>query len=504
MKVLKFNRLLFGIITCLFLLIALQSFWMKKQIEWQKASFSTLINTTLEKTIQQEKELRCDSVSNSIYRWLMDTTLTAVFSRTNEKYKTTVYYFEDKSGVNKKSSSFSLSYESRPILSGKIDVKENVVRKIVNDFRESYLNYQSIFYYTETVGNFASRLSDSLKLDSNRLTSIYQQKLQQEHVATDFGLHFIKRSDSIKFKEAGKEEALNVLQTRLFASDIYDNGDRLYVYALFKTPLEWLSLKLYIPLLLSIIVILIISALIIYLYRVINKQKALSMIKNDFIDNMTHELKTPITVISTAAEALQNFGAMEEEEKKQKYLGNIRNQAQQLQDIINKVLNISSYEKQEIRMEKTRVSLRNTVDDIVKNRLSLPDKALINTIVESPDDTIWADPFHLRNILLNCIENGIRYNEQVPAIIDIRLSSSDGYSKITISDNGIGIPKEHWPQLFEKFYRVPKGNLHLVKGYGLGLFYVKKIVEMHGGRISLDSQPGKGSHVFLFLPQEPK
>lgn len=504
MKVLKFNRLLFGIIACVILLIALQSFWMKKQIEWQQSSFSNIINTTLEKTIQQERELRCDSVSNSIYRWLMDTSLTIVYSKTNEKYKTTVYYFEDKKGANKKSSSFSLSFESRPILLGKLDVKEVVVKKIVNDFREGYLNYQSIFYYTETVGEFASRLSENLKLDSNRLASIYRQRLAQERIDADFGFHFIKRNDSANYKGAGNRATLSVFQTRLFASDIYENGDRLYVYALFTTPVQWLGLKLYFPLLLSIIVILIISALIIYLYRVISKQKALSMIKNDFIDNMTHELKTPITVISTAAEALQNFGAMEEEGKKQKYLGNIRHQAQQLQDIINKVLNISSYEKQEIRMEKTSVGLTAIVEDIIKNRLSLPEKAIINTIIESPNDCVWADPFHLKNILLNCIENGIRYNEQVPAVIDIRLSAVDGFNKITISDNGIGIPKEHWPQLFEKFYRVPKGNLHPVKGYGLGLFYVKKIIEMHGGRISLDSQPGKGSSFFLFLPQEPK
>ncbi|MBL0136317.1 MAG: hypothetical protein IPP79_21255 [Chitinophagaceae bacterium] len=111
---------------------------------------------------------------------------------------------------------------------------------------------------------------------------------------------------------------------------------------------------------------------------------------------MTHELKTPITVISTAAEALQNFGAMEEEGKKQKYLGNIRHQAQQLQDIINKVLNISSYEKQEIRMEKTSVGLTAIVEDIIKNRLSLPEKAIINTIIESPNDCVWVDPFHLK------------------------------------------------------------------------------------------------------------
>ncbi|MBL0136316.1 MAG: sensor histidine kinase [Chitinophagaceae bacterium] len=99
---------------------------------------------------------------------------------------------------------------------------------------------------------------------------------------------------------------------------------------------------------------------------------------------------------------------------------------------------------------------------------------------------------------MNCIENGIRYNEQVPAVIDIRLSAVDGFNKITISDNGMGIPKEHWPQLFEKFYRVPKGNLHPVKGYGLGLFYVKKIIEMHGGRISLIASLARAAISFYF------
>ena len=273
----------------------------------------------------------------------------------------------------------------------------------------------------------------------------------------------------------------------------------MYAYAVFKKPLQWLFDKLLLSLLLSFAVLAGVSVLLFYFYTIIRRQKKLSSIKNDFIDNMTHELKTPISVISAAAEALQQFDVLHDEIKTQKYITNIRTHAAQLHAIVNKVLDISSFEKEEVNFVKTSFNFTELIQEITKNHLLIqPDDKI--TIDVPPTGMLFGDRFHLKNIFFNLIDNALKYNDKGNAYIHILMKQTGENSCITVEDKGMGIETEYLDSIFNKFFRVPHGNIHQVKGFGLGLFYVKKIIDLHGGSIQAESTRGINTIFTISLP----
>lgn len=501
MKQFKFNRLLTGIILCLVLLVSIQCYWVARLVHWQRVEFNKSINLSIEKSLADERKQRTDSISKAIYNWMMDTSLTRITSKINPVYNKMVYSISDKSGSVKQKSSISLSFENRPITTQNDTVRKVVANYIVSKFRESYSDYQAVLFLTQTIGDSATFLSEKMLLDTSRIRKILLNNLLQQNIKTDFSLHLVKLSDSSAAdNEVKKAKSITSLQTNLYKSDVTKSGEILYTYARFKKPLQWIWGKLFIPLLLSFLVLAGVSGLLLYFYKILRQQKILSAIKNDFIDNMTHELKTPISVISAAAEAMQQFGVLNDETKTQKYITNIRIHSAQLHTIVNKVLDISSFEKQETELTKTNFNFTELVQEIIKNYLFIRTNDKITVETEAPADVIWGDRFHVKNILFNLIDNALKYNDKDNAHIHITMKGTRENSSITVEDNGMGIEAKYIENIFDKFFRVPHGNIHKVKGFGLGLFYVKKIIELHGGSILAESTRGIKTKFTIILP----
>ncbi|MGA0556731.1 sensor histidine kinase [Larkinella sp. VNQ87] len=238
----------------------------------------------------------------------------------------------------------------------------------------------------------------------------------------------------------------------------------------------------------------------VYMLSTILKQKKLSEIKNDFINNMTHELKTPIATVSAAVEAMQHFGALNDPQKTQTYLGISKNELQRLSDLVEKVLNMAVDEKKELELNREWLTPADLIQEVVGNhQLKTPKPVSIQVETESEDRPVQADRFHLGNAINNLIDNAIKYSKES---VEIRISSrTDGQGwRLSVQDNGNGIPKAYHEAIFDRFFRVPTGNLHPVKGFGLGLSYVRQVVEKHGGRIDVSSEPGRGSEFIIWIP----
>ena len=224
-------------------------------------------------------------------------------------------------------------------------------------------------------------------------------------------------------------------------------------------------------------------------------------IKNDFINNMTHELKTPISILSTANEALFHFKGFEDKNKRTRYLNVFQKELDRLTEMVEKVLNIAIYEKDRFTIEKEQIDLNLMLQDIVE-QYQLPREKPIEISLQNKIDNslIKVDRIHFYNALNNIIDNAIKYSKEKISIT-IRTHENPDSLFIAIEDQGIGISKTHQKSIFDKFYRVPTGNLHNVRGFGLGLNYVKRIIEKHNGTIELKSQLNQGSIFIITIPK---
>ncbi len=240
----------------------------------------------------------------------------------------------------------------------------------------------------------------------------------------------------------------------------------------------------------------------ILMYRLILSQKRLAEMKDDFINNMTHELKTPIATISAAVEGMQNFNALEDKEKTERYLETSRKELRRLDSLVTKVLNMASFEKKEIELSIGNVNLDEMINDIIDaEKLKAGKETTFNFERQKASPQIQVDATHFRNSIANIIDNAVKYSGN-PASINIISGENAGTIFITIKDNGLGISADQQDRIFEKFYRVPSGNLHAVKGTGLGLSYSKFIIEKHGGTITVESDSDKGSEFIISLPKK--
>ena len=251
----------------------------------------------------------------------------------------------------------------------------------------------------------------------------------------------------------------------------------------------------------SSIVIVFITLIFAYAIVVILRQKRLSEVKTDFINNMTHELKTPISTIGLSSEVLLNKDIHKDPDRIHRYAQIIKAENSRLESQVERVLQIAKLDKGEIQLKKESLNLQELIKESAEVfRISVEQNGgTITTVFNLENKSILADKVHLTNIIHNLLDNANKYSPENPTI-DVKLFSSNGGVSVSISDNGKGMNKEQQKLIFDKFYRVPTGSVHDIKGFGLGLYYVKQIINQHGGKVSVESEINKGSKFTFWLP----
>ncbi len=249
----------------------------------------------------------------------------------------------------------------------------------------------------------------------------------------------------------------------------------------------------------SSIVLLVVIFFFVYTLLVILRQRRLSEIQKDFINNLTHEFKTPISTIAISTQVLKDPDIIQFPERLLNYASIIENENQRLKQQVERVLQMARIEKEELGLRRESADFHELIHEAVKNKSFQATNSKIQLNLEASNAVVSVDKLHIVNVLFNLIDNAIKYNSKNPEI-QISTHTKNGMLLIEIQDNGIGIHRDHQKKIFNRFYRVPTGNLHDVKGFGLGLSYVKRIVEAHQGKISVTSDPDHGSRFTILLP----
>jgi two-component system phosphate regulon sensor histidine kinase PhoR len=331
---------------------------------------------------------------------------------------------------------------------------------------------------------------DSLQ-DSLRITEIdtaYRQTLKRDHIDIPFS---ITRSDTFS---QGDFQRFNEVTVGLAKPVTYQ-------LTLGKT-FPYLLKQITQPILFSILLLGITILSFVLLYRNLLRQRKLAALKNEFISNITHELKTPIATVGVAIEALKNFNAMDDPKRTREYLDISQNELQRLSLLVDKVLKLSMFEKKELELKYETFDLHELVQEVAGSlKLQFEKNKAIVTVTHDGNTGMQGDRLHLLSVVFNLLDNAVKYSKHAPLIsVDIKEKGTD--LVLSIADNGIGIEPEYKEKVFEKFFRVPHGDTHNAKGYGLGLSYVAEVVERHKGSIVLDSQPGAGTKFIITLPKQ--
>lgn len=246
--------------------------------------------------------------------------------------------------------------------------------------------------------------------------------------------------------------------------------------------------------------LMIVAAFYVTIYALL-RQKKLSEIKNDFINNMTHEFKTPLATISLAVDALRNDKVSQDKTKMDYFSGIIKEENKRMNKHVETILQAALMDRQELQLNKKPLHTHAILEQVLENyTLQLQDKnGRIDVSLNAKRDLIEGDEVHIRNLISNLIDNAVKYSKE-NLVLKISSTSNNRFLVMRFEDNGIGMSKETVRRIFEKFYRAHTGNIHNVKGFGLGLSYVKTIIDAHDGKIKVESTLGKGSCFTIELP----
>ncbi|HYM94655.1 MAG TPA: HAMP domain-containing sensor histidine kinase [Chitinophagaceae bacterium] len=328
-------------------------------------------------------------------------------------------------------------------------------------------------------------LQDTLKL--KEITTSYAQALKEEKTDVPFS---ISRLDSVMDSDGPGTNQITVG----FAHPV---TYKLHLGNTFPYLLRQISM----PILFSLFLIGFTILSFVLLYRNLLRQRKLAVLKNDFISNVTHELKTPIATVGVAIEALRNFNALQDPQRTKEYLDISSNELQRLSLLVDKVLKLSMFEQKEIELKKETFDLKQLTEEVMNTMKLQFEKygAKVNMQTEGDRFFIEADKLHITSVIYNLLDNALKYSKESP-VIEVLLKSYEEYIALSVKDNGIGIPAEYKGKVFDKFFRVPTGDKHNVKGYGLGLSYVSEVAKHHMGFSTVESEPGKGSIFTVNIP----
>jgi two-component system phosphate regulon sensor histidine kinase PhoR len=345
----------------------------------------------------------------------------------------------------------------------------------------------------------------SERVEKETLQKLFEQAIQSKGIDTDYSFVLIDQSSNeIVLKSDNyliQESAFGqIYSTRLFPDAFMNFAGRLDLFLPDKR--SYLFGQLWPMLTASVLFLVLIVTGFILTIRIIFRQKKLSDLKTEFINNMTHELKTPVATIGLITEMLSDEKVQGDQPKVKQYASLISDENERLSSHIEKVLQAARLERGDLSINPEEVNLHEIVEQ-VKEKVGIRVEREMGELfenLEASNPVVMGDSVHILNVIYNLVDNAIKYKKDVPRI-HIHTWNSQGGIYLSLKDQGIGMNKNAQSKIFEQFYRVPTGNIHDVKGFGLGLNYVKSMMDLHKGRVTVDSTPGVGSTFTLFFPQ---
>ncbi len=308
------------------------------------------------------------------------------------------------------------------------------------------------------------------------------------------------------FRHPGEENRNEPIEMRVFSKTMNSEWVRfgpVHRYAIVISDFRHIILKQITPqILFSLFLTLLTTAAFLIMYRSIRTQQRLMELKNDFISNITHELKTPITTVGVAIEALKDFKAINNPTLTKEYLDIAQNELNRLSILTDKILKTSLFENKGIDYQPELIEMDKLVEQVLASMKLVFEKqeAKVSFEKQGNDFSLMGGSVHLTSVIYNLLDNALKYSLITPEIV-VNLTEKSAHIILSVKDNGIGIATEYRKKVFEKFFRVPTGDVHNIKGYGLGLSYVESVVKSHKGMIEVQSEPGKGSNFIVTLPK---
>lgn len=349
----------------------------------------------------------------------------------------------------------------------------------------------------------------SERLDIHFLDTVIKTELKGKRLPGEFSFMITDAYNTpVEFKRAPgnytmKLDTVGSHKALLFPGNSLDED--LYLHMKFNKQGSFVLKEMGSALLVNFILVLIIVVALVIMFKTILTQKKLSEIKNNFISNMTHEFKTPISTISLACQAVADGDVVKSDPESTKtFMKMIEDENKRLEVLVERILQSAVIDRGELKIKEELLDLNSMLTEIVNNAKFRVSNVGGEINLELPNETVTVagDKVHITNVLSNLVDNAIKYSDGKPEV-SISLLSSGSEIKIAVTDKGIGIKKEHIHKIFDNLYRIPTGNVHNVKGFGLGLSYVKAIVELHGWNIHVKSKFGEGSTFTIIINNKP-
>lgn len=490
------NRQLF-IFSCILIVIGLlgvsvvQTLWLRAAIENRKADFDQRVYESMEEIAYGIDNIDYHPYIEEFLQQIQIDTLTDIQYRR--------WMQEDSAGGHQHGSHPGHMLPPPPPPNGHFP-RSNISRE---EFNRIYKNQIEEFQQMLVREMITLRPIEEI-VNIDKLEELIRKVLEQHGLKTEFHFGITEFADNnFVFVSPGSDlSALYHTEytTKLFRRSFFDGQKLLKIT--FPEKKRFLVLSFLMPILSSIVFLLMIIVAFIVSFRIIFNQKKLSDMKTDFINNMTHELKTPIATISLASEMLKDKSISSIESSRMRYAGIIFEENKRLANHVEQVLQIARLEKGELQLNKEERDIHGIIRSVVHHfdLISQDYSAIIETDLKASASMLTIDEMHLTNAIKNLIDNALKYNDKNPLVL-ISTHNDDKGIYISVKDNGIGLSKDNQKRVFEKFYRVQSGNIHDTKGFGLGLNYVKSIVDAHNGTITVESKLKEGTTFTIYLPK---
>ena len=500
-------------------LIILQAYWIKSSLKVKEQQFNQLVNNALANlALDIERQETWSEImseinplylksqqNNSLYdEYTYDTLITDdgswlelqhnlhIYGDSDQSFEANISVYNNDSLILKK------NYKKPDSLTQK---KGSNSQNHLNTELNRRLNQRRLLIdnIVDKMVKFDPHIEN--RIDPEKLQASIKSLLLERGIKLPFEYAVTKWNNVPVFRSPNfnTDDEKEYYRVRLFPDDFYSEKNYLYIYFPSKENSVFRSLGLMATssILLTVILLLSFTVTIYIIFR----QKRLSEIRNDFVNNMTHELKTPISTISLASQMLGDKSIPNESKNIDYLTCIITDESKKLGHHVEKVLQLAIFEKGKLELKLKKIDIHDLITSIINNfAIQIKHKnGLIIPSLHAERHELIADQVHISNVLTNLIDNAIKYCERDPEIY-IETQNENNFLVIAVKDNGIGISKNDIKKIFEKFYRVSTGNIHDVKGFGLGLSYVKKIVEEHKGFIKVDSEIYEGTTFKIYLP----